>query len=296
MLAGGAVCIFRWHAWFTMSPDPGYVGDTIRHEFVALDHDPTPDSLRLLVLGDVHNHLNHEDWKRLDTLCPDLDGYIQLGDMVERPYFSYYQTLYHQLDSTVFDSLPILAIPGNHEYRKGIYPSLDTTWTQIFPMPQNGPAGFEGQSYYVDLKFVRFIGIDTQGLNHLRDYTRHLTWLNQAIDDADGRFVVVMMHHPIYSSVKHRQNYLLRLFYTRVLRNADLVLAGHDHCYSRRGHFVTINSSHKYYPLKQHPKGAVNVGGVQVYSMLEGNCDSLQLSTYRLEDASLLDEFVVHRQ
>lgn len=294
LLAVGMICTLRWRAWFDMPDEPLWEGDTIRHEFVILDRDWTPDSLSLLVLGDVHNELSRDEWVRLDTLCPDLDGYLQVGDFVERPYFYYFQQLYHQFDSTRFDSLPLLVVPGNHEYRKGLFPELDARWLEVFPMPQNGPVGYHGCSYYVDLPFVRIIGMDTQGLNHLLDYTRHLHWLHEVIDGAEGRYVVVMMHHPVYSAAKGRQNYMIRLFFSNVLDEADLVISGHDHVYCRRGHYVTTNISTKYYS-HTYPDGARNIEGERLYQLLEGTRDTLRWKMYNLETGELWDEFVIHR-
>lgn len=294
LLAGGALCTFRWRAWYAMPDEPAFTGEMRSHHFRILTEDSTPDSLRLLILGDVHNSLEREDWMRLDSLNPGLDGLLQLGDLLERPYFYYEQMLYQQMDSTIFDTLPILVVPGNHEYRKGIFPAIDPLWGRLFAMPQNGPKGFEGRSYFVDLPFVRLIGLDTQGQNHLIDYTRHLYWLHQTMDGAGDRYVVVMMHHPAYSCAEGRQNYLIRWLYGHVLDEADLVLAGHDHAYSRRNHHVVTNASTKHYP-HAHPDAACNIEHRRLYLRLEGTVDTLWLRTYDLESGEQLDEFVINR-
>ena len=82
----------------------------------------------MVVLGDVHNTLQQSDYMRIAEQCPEMQCYAQLGDFVEREQFYYKQLLAHQLIGTPFDSLPMMACPGNHEYMKGINKQLPDSW------------------------------------------------------------------------------------------------------------------------------------------------------------------------
>ena len=131
----------------------------------------------MVVLGDVHNTLEQTDYMQIAALSPDMQCYAQLGDWVDREQFYYKQLLMHQLAGTPFDSLPVLACPGNHEYTKGLNRQLPDSWFDSFAMPQNGPKDGLGTTYYVDFRNLRFIAIDTEDSQYLHDFTRLNTWV-----------------------------------------------------------------------------------------------------------------------
>ena len=142
----------------------------------------------------------------------------------------------------------------------------------------------------VDFQGLRFIVIDTQGLRWLHDYTRLNTWLTDLIRQANGRYIVVMMHHPVYSASKGRVNPAVYLSCITPLRQADLVLAGHDHQYARQLPFVEITStttSHQ--PRFKHYHERQGMTDVY-YQRLTLVNDTLTMRTYRLADALLYDE------
>ena len=311
LLAGGGVlCAVRWQAWFGNPPEPQWTTDTLdcRFRTFAADSLPcfektgngwqdlqSPDTLQILLLGDVHNSLSRADYDTLAARNPHLDCYAQLGDYLERGYFYYFQQLCHELSGSVFDSLPLLNCPGNHEYRKGLRRTLTPLWYEAFPQPANGPADFVGTTYYVDFPRLRFIVIDTNGLQALHHFTRVNTWVNRAIQEAGDRFVVVMMHHPVFSCGAGRQNPMIYLTFREPLRHADLVFAGHDHNYSRRLPFVNTNAATKYYLNKVNPRDERVCSGHRLYEVLDIVADTLTMCTYLLESGALYDEVRIVR-
>ena len=148
ILAGGATtCAIRWEAWFGNPPEPEYNEPIIAHQFITFDNDSVSnalqrDTLLFLLLGDIHNSLTNNQMALLSTRYPDVQFWAQTGDWMERPYLCYEQMMYQSLLGTGLDSLPIVAIPGNHEYLKGVVKTLPEHWKTIFPNPQNGPARF----------------------------------------------------------------------------------------------------------------------------------------------------------
>ncbi len=311
ILTGGIVlCAIRWNAWFGNPPEPLWTGDIIDYDFHTFGDDSVPgfdytglewadkkqpDTLEMLVFGDVHNYLRRAQWQTVANRHPQADCYMQIGDFVERGYEYYNQMLYHELNGTPFDSLPIINVPGNHEYRKGVIRTLPDYWTKTFKHPHNGPINFEGTTYYVDLEKVRVIAINTNGLQFLHDFTRVNTWLKSVIADADDRFVVVIMHHPVFSSGMGRQNINIMLTFARALQNADLVFAGHDHTYARNLPFVNINSAEKFYLHKLSSRFTRVGAGMQVYEDVRIYGDTLHLQTRYINSGEVYDDVLIIR-
>ena len=315
LLAGGAIlCTVRWEAWFGNPAEPEWTDEEISHQFITFDNDSVlralqRDTLSFLLLGDIHNSLNNKDMKLLSDLHPDVQFWAQLGDWMERPYHYYEQMMYQSLVGTHLDSLPVLAIPGNHEYLKGVIKTLPAHWKTIFPNPQNGPARFLGTTYFVDFPHIRLIAIDTDGLHRVSDYTQVAFWLKKMLHDAGDKFTIVMMHHPIYSTAKGRSNPFMWLAFQSAMREADVVFSGHDHNYARRTKqykarfwkkeeptiFIGTNASRKKYEVKDNVNYDCSFSGRPVYEYLQVTPDTLYISTYSLDDMNLIDEFFISR-
>ena len=310
LLVGGVViCAIRWKAWFALPYEPTWEGDTIEVYFNTLadKQDVYGDSLEFLLLGDIHSSLDTTSFNILAQRHPNIDFWAQLGDWMERPYFYYEQLLYHSVQGTAFETLPVVAVPGNHEYKKGIVKHLHENWTTIFSNPQNGPRRFLGRSYIVDFPSLRLIAIDTDGLQRMSDYTQVSFWLKQSINEAKDRLTVVMMHHPVFSTAQGRQNPLIWLTFYGVLREADVVFSGHDHNYARRiveykerfwtkqqpTVFIGTNASLKNYPNKDKSNYDCVYTGNPVYEYIQVNSDTLNIRTYELKSGNLIDEIEI---
>ena len=310
LLAGGAtVCAIRWEAWFGNPPEPEWTGEKITHQFITMNNESVlralqRDTLSFLLLGDIHNSLTNDQLAALSQRHSDIQFYAQLGDWMERPYMYYEQMMYQSLLGTRFDTLPIVAIPGNHEYLKGVVKSLPEHWKTLFPNPQNGPARFLGTSYYVDFPCMRLIAVNTDGLQRMSDYTQVAFWVKKCLLDACDRFTIVMMHHPIYSTAEGRSNPLMWLAFHSAMREADVVFSGHDHNYARRTEhykarfwkkeqptlFIGTNASNKKYPVKENRKYEASFSGAPVYEYISVTPDTLYIYTRNLITGELIDE------
>ena len=310
LTVGAVICAVRWNVWFGNPPEPQWTGDTIDYRFKTFGQDTVsgfeyngiswedvrqPDTFQILLFGDVHNSLTHAQWQAVGDRHPQADCYAQLGDMVERGYFYYNQQLYHDLQGTAFDSLPIINVPGNHEYRKGIRRILPDYWMTTFQHPQNGPLDFKGTTYYVDFNQVRFVAINTNGLQRLRDFTRVNTWVKNVIHDAGDRFVIVIMHHPVHSCGVGRTNVSVYATFKRALQGADLIFAGHDHNYSRRLPYVNTNAATKSYLHKLSKKDTRVGSGLQWYEDIAVYGDTLRMRTRLVDSGELYDEVYIVR-
>ena len=315
LLAGGATtCAIRWEAWFGNPPEPKWTGEKINHQFITINNDSVLrtlqcDTLSFLLLGDIHNSLTNDQMLTLSHRHSDIQFWAQMGDWMERPYMYYEQMMYQSLLGTRLDSLPIVAIPGNHEYLKGVVKTLPERWKTIFPNPQNGPKRFLGTSYFVDFPNVRLITLDTDGLHRMSDYTQTVFWLKNTLRNAGDKFTVVMMHHPVYSTAKGRTNPFILLAFHGAMREADVVFSGHDHNYVRRTVqykarfwkkeeptiFIATNASNKAYPIKNSEKLDNSFSGEPVYEYLQITHDALHICTYKVNTGELLDEIVISK-
>ena len=315
ILAGGATtCAIRWEAWFGNPPEPEYNEPIIAHQFITFDNNSVSnalqrDTLSFLLLGDIHNSLTNSDMSLLSERHPDIQFWAQMGDWMERPYLCYEQMMYQSLLGTRLDSLPIVAIPGNHEYLKGVVKTLPEHWKTIFPNPQNGPARFLGTTYYVDFPQLRLIALDTDGLHRVSDYTQVAFWLKNNLRNAGKKFTVVMMHHPVYSFAQGRSNPLMWLAFHSAMREADVVFSGHDHNYARHTEhykarfwkkeeptiFIGTNASIKKYPVKENKKYEASLSGEPVYEHIFVTPNTLHISTYTIHSGERIDNVEIIR-
>ena len=315
LLAGGAtVCAIRWQAWFGNPAEPEWTGDTITHQFITMNNDSVlralqRDTLSFLLLGDIHNSLTNTELSHFVERHPNIQFYAQLGDWMERPYLYYEQMMYQSLQGTGLETLPVVAVPGNHEHLKGIVKTLPNHWQEIFPNPQNGPARFLGTSYYVDFPQLRLIALNTDGLMWMSDYTQVGFWLKKTLREAGDKFTIVMMHHPVYSTADGRSNPLIWLAFHGAMREADVVFSGHDHNYARRTEhykarfwkreeptiFIATNASNKTYPVKSKVEYDASFSGEPVYQYISVNPSTLTIQTYKLKSFELIDEVRIER-
>ena len=217
--------------------------------------------------------------------------------------------MYQSLLGTRLDSLPIVAIPGNHEYLKGVVKTLPEQWKTIFPNPQNGPVRFLGTTYYVDFPQLRFIALDTDGLHRVSDYTQVAFWLKNTLRNAGKKFTVVMMHHPVYSFAQGRSNPMMWLAFHSAMREADVVFSGHDHNYARHTEhykarfwkkeeptiFIGTNASTKKYPVKENNKYEASLSGEPVYEHILVTPNTLHISTYTIHSGERIDNVEIIR-
>lgn len=311
LLVGGAIlCVTRWQAWFGIPQAPEWQGEKMNFRFTTFaadslpgwHHDAygwhellTPDTLEMIILGDVHSGLTRTDYLTLTTRHPHLDCYAQLGDWIDRGQTYYIEQLKHALDSTPLATLPVLYCPGNHEYTKGLNAHISAEWDSLMPHPNNGPLGLEGTTYYVDMPGIRYICIDTQRLRHLYQLTRLNCWLERVLQTRGQRYAVVMMHHPILGTSRSRFNAgVWAACAYPCLNRADVVFSGHDHSCARHMPLVALSSTTRrhtptWYWLDEWHLDTPTAA----YSHLYLTHDTLHVETRSIATGLVLDSVIV---
>ncbi len=162
---------------------------------------------------------------------------IHAGDLVNSGHSSSEWGEWFTAGGWIHSMVPSLPVPGNHEY-KGYTKAesqagdrhLSVHWRPQFTLPENGVAGLEETSYYVDYQGARIIGLDSN-----RRIEEQAAWLERVLADNPNRWTVVTFHHPVFSSAQGRDNPEVRRYWKPILEKhrVDLVLQGHDHTYAR---------------------------------------------------------------
>lgn len=263
-------------------------------------------SRRFLYFGDVQDTIGGESRQWLSKLYEryhDADFWACAGDLVEAPvdkYWNYFFSTAHDVAANV----PLVVATGNHDYIKSLYPTIDPRWTHTFSYPPNGAPTARGKSYFFDTPTMRFIVIDTNGISDVLTATGTHTWLERTLADAGSRWKVVMMHHPIHSVRRGRNNVVIRNIVRPLLERygAHLVLQGHEHGYMRSlGRndglpvYVVSFMSPKAYPSREPEEGLKIIAGRRTYQVIDFDNIALTYRAFALDNDSLLDSLTIKR-
>lgn len=123
-----------------------------------------------------------------------------------------------------FKEIPVKTVKGNHD-AKGI--TADFYDAQFIYSD-------ESDDYWFTYQDTLFIGLDSNN----KQYEEHRDFIEEAINQAQKKWVIVVMHHSIFSSGEHASDDSMierRKEFSKIFceANIDLVLSGHDHIYSR---------------------------------------------------------------
>ena len=258
----------------TLTPNTVYayrVGDGIVwsewNQFRTAEADDAP--FQFIYLGDPQNEI-HSICSRVFRMAyqksPTARFWLMAGDLVNNGESDNDWEQLFDAFGWIARVTSIMPLPGNHEYNE-MKTSGDTArhltplWRPQFSLPANGPQGLEETVYYIDCQMARFIVLNgNEGLEIQAE------WLKNVLIENPNRWTIVSIHQPIYSSAKDRDNAHLQKLFLPIFDNygVDLVLQGHDHCYSRSyklraGQVVADDSSGTVY--------VVSVSGPKIYKL-----------------------------
>lgn len=197
------------------------------------------EPFKFLYFGDVQNGIKPH-WSRVfrKALLDASDArlFLYAGDMVNRANKDSEWGELSYGPGWVNGTIPSIPVTGNHEFDGG---KLSGHWRPSYTLPQNGIAGQEESSYFLDYQGVRFIV-----LNSTVRQKEQTPWLEEVLKKNPNRWTVVAFHHPILSAAKGRDNPELRALWKPLFDRykVDMVLQGHDHTYAR-SNFNAVKSS-----------------------------------------------------
>ena len=137
--------------------------------------------------------------------------------------------------------VPQVPATGNHEYVDVALPNgkesrkLGPYWPLQFALPANGVAAAKSTTYFVDYQGVRFIVLDGTSAIDLGTMDAQTRWLDQTLASSKAKWNVVLFHQPVFTCARPNDTAEIKAAWKPVFdkRKVDLVLQGHDHCYSR---------------------------------------------------------------
>lgn len=148
---------------------------------------------------------------------------------------------WNQVGGYAYAGTPQLPAAGNHEYLDAKRADGSETrrlgphFPLQFVLPDNGAEGVKETSYVVDYQGVRFIVLDGTAALDLGTLPAQTSWLERNLKDSKARWNIVVVHQPIYTCARPGDTEPLKSEWKPLLERygVDMVLQGHDHCYSR---------------------------------------------------------------
>ena len=180
-----------------------------------------------IYFGDAQNDVRSM-WSRVmrqaNRDAPKASFMLHAGDLVNNPGSDAEWGEWFGAGSWLNAMIPIVAIPGNHEYTKvaGVRRKLTDHWRSVFTFPSNGPRGLEETCYTVQYQNLLVVAMNT-----MSSHAEQALWLDDVLAKNTSRWVVCTFHHPIFSTAtKKDDNVELRRLWMPIFDkyNVDLVL------------------------------------------------------------------------
>ncbi|HMI05404.1 MAG TPA: metallophosphoesterase family protein [Pedobacter sp.] len=291
-------------------------------QFRTADNTLKKPKLSFIYFGDAQQGIKPL-WSRVIrkayAAMPDAQLILHAGDLVNVANKDQDWGEWFAAGEFIHGTIPSVMTPGNHEYTHEDGKShLSVYWKQQFLLPQNGPADelLENSSYYTDIQGVRIISLNTQMIEEAPAeacITRQREWLEALLKSNPQKWTCVVMHHPVYSTKKGRDNKKTRTHLKPLFDKygVDLVLQGHDHAYARGMHKIALTgggpgdrsgtmyvvsvSGSKMYETEPQSWADTISSHLQIYHLIDIDDQVLSFKAY-LATGELLDAFDLIKQ
>ncbi|VTR31600.1 purple acid phosphatase family protein [Sphingobacterium thalpophilum] len=257
-----------------------------------------------IYLGDAQNDLRSR-WSRTIRRAFQQEAnarfIVHAGDLINRSNNDDEWAEWHEGAGFIHQMIPAVPTPGNHEYRRDSLERLvlDPHWNVQFNLPKNGPQGLQDAVYYLDYQDLRMVSLNSQLI--MLDSAaaqKQERWLEMVLSASPKKWTIVVMHHPVYSTAKNRDNTILRERFKPIFEKygVDLVLQGHDHTYARgslgrkRPVYLLSVAGPKMYASDSERWMDVRASDTQLYQVIKIKANKLYVASYKL-NGQLFDSF-----
>ncbi len=206
----------------------------------------TPEAFRVLYFGDTQNSILSLGARAIRQGFAEgrIDLAVHAGDLVALRDELNHDDEWGEWTATGgynFAMIPQAPAPGNHEYVDALSPDgtetrvLGDHWPLQFALPANGAPGAEKTTYFIDYQGTRLIILDGTSALDLGTLDQQTRWLESTLKSSKGHWTLVLFHQPIFTCARPNDTERLKARWKPLFDryNVDLVLQGHDHCYSR---------------------------------------------------------------
>jgi len=253
----------------------------------------TTNPFSFLFFGDVQNGiLTHYPRviRQAVLTAPKASFLLFAGDIGNSAYISEYQDFF-DVGGWIHKQKPIVAVPGNHEYRhigEGEDDrELTQEWKYMFGTPNNAEGIINNRGCgYFDYQGVRFVLSNSRDLDDGADtlVNVQMAWLDKVLDVPNAKFIIVLQHYPIYpmgfGRDRKKKHTILEDLYKA--HGVDLVLTGHDHIYSRLAPAV------KRFSTSVPPAYVLSMSGEKMYvPNFNESVDRMALNTQLFQEISI---------
>ena len=296
---------YYWARLTELKPDCSYAYRAVT------DGNPSPwyhfrtyaenrQKLSFLYVGDVQDTIGGQANRLLREALsrhPESEFLVCGGDLTERPTHQHWEEAFRDIDS-VAQTMPMLAVTGNHDYLKGVIMRLERRFSLVFSYFLDSKVG-DNQVFTFCYGPVQFFLLDSnRELPYL--YTQR-QWLKEQLQKSRSRWKIVVLHHPLYS-LKGNNNLIQRWMFNNLIEDygVDLVLQAHEHAYARmtrhddRGQAVTpvytvSHCSPKNYRIEFDDRFDKFGISSRYYQTVEISGDTLSLSAFEVYGHTLYD-------
>lgn len=259
----------------------GAAGWSEWHQFRTAKATPAP--FTFLYMGDTQNSIltiGSLAWRRAIVQAGNPALMLHAGDLVASRDDMVHDDEWGEWTANggwAIATIPQIPAAGNHEYVDVPLPGGKETrklaphWPLMFALPANGAPGVEASTYVTDFQGVRFIAMDGTSALDLGTLEAQTRWLDARLAESQARWTVVFFHQPIYTCARPGDTPVLRDAWVPVFEKhgVDLVLQGHDHCYSRLTDVKGRDAGEKARAAgaQQGPVYMVSVAGAKMYGL-----------------------------
>jgi 3',5'-cyclic-AMP phosphodiesterase len=280
-------------------------------------------AVRFVVFGDTkgkNNGINKRVLEKImlqvKKLNPKPDFIVALGDTIggssDLEIHKSQMKDFKNFINSFMPGMVMLPVIGNHEVNNE---PMDDTYERLISetyinFKQHGKLeNYNNTAYYMDLEYCRFIVLNCYHNGQIKKVSNNqLEWFEK-VSKVDKKFKIMFIHCPLFPTGAHLgtcldqfQEYRDKLWSAIEKNKIDMILAGHEHNYSRRVlrgtckdvyQIITGGGGEKLKDSFKCKNGViVPPKAVYHFVVIDMNAESVMLKAVSI-DGKIIDEFKI---